>query len=446
MTIVAVEILLLTLLLVTNGVFAMTEIAIVSAKRGQLSRLSAEGNRGAQVALNLLEEPNRFLSTVQIGITLVGVLSGAFGGAHLASRLVPVLSQISWLKPLAEEIAFGLVILLLTYLSLVIGELVPKRVAMLRPEAIAVVMSRPMNLLSMVASPAVSFLSWSTDRLLRLSGIRVEKEQKVTKEEVSVLVREGVVTGSLDRTESRMIEGVLRLDVIDAAQIMTPKPLTFWLRSNQSHSEVWHKLVASRQEYFPLQEGDEPLGVVSKKSLYAQLAAGLPVQFRDLVIEPLLVPEQQSALVLFETFRSTGVHVALVLDEFGRTVGMVTLEDLLEAVVGELPSREERRQPLLVRRDDNSYLAEAVIDIGKLSEELQGFILPDGAGDAFQTLAGFFLHRIQCWPKEGDCIEHGAWRMEIIDMDEQRIDKILLTRVPEHDSSARRSAPREEAV
>ncbi|HEX8372713.1 MAG TPA: hemolysin family protein [Chthoniobacterales bacterium] len=432
MTVILIEILLIFVLLVFNGVFAMTEIALVSAKRGRLQVAADGGDAGAAKALTLMEAPNRFLSTVQIGITLVGILAGAFGGANIADRLAGSLAPIPLIGGAADQIAFSIVIVLLTYFSLVIGELVPKRLAMQRPEGISATMSRPMAALAAAASPVVNFLSWSTDALLGLFGVKPEKEKGVTRDEVTVLIREGMVSGSIGRAESEMVAGVFDLNDLEVAGIMTPRTRILWLRQDAAHAEVWHKIVASGCSHFPIFEEtrDRVAGVVSVKALYAQLAGGVDVHFADVMTQPLFVPERQRAIRLLESFQKTGVHVAFAVDEFGSVAGMVTLLDVLEAIVGDLPARDGQKAAEIKQRADGSWLLDAIVDIETLTEKLTSFPLPDGAGENFQTLGGFLTDRLGRVPREGDIFSHDGWELEVLDMDGHRVDKVLATETP----------------
>ncbi len=426
------EISLILVLLVCNGLFAMTEIAIVSSRRGLLQTRAERGNKGAARALELSDAPNRFLSTVQIGITLVGIFAGAYGGASLSARLSEILRPMGFLGPFVEEISFAIVIGTLTYLSLVIGELVPKRLAMKYPEAIASMMSGPMSALSRIASPFVTLLSWSTSSLLKLCGVRESEDSKLSREELTVLIREGMVAGGVERSESRMMEGVLGFDKLEAYDIMIPRPKMVWIERDETHSEAWPRIVKSTQTFFPVYHGqrDNLVGVVSVKDCYAQLAAGVDVHFQNVMQPPLLVPEVQKASLLLEDFRRTGHHAAFVVDEFGGVIGMVTLIDLMEAIVGDVPSKEERLSMPIKQRKDGSWLIDGLFEIEKLETFLKGFQRPPGAGDEYQTLAGWFSQRLARVPAEGDLIEESGWRFEIIDMDGIRVDKVLAMRLP----------------
>ncbi len=432
MTSTLFEIALILVLLLCNGLFAMTEIAIVSSRRGILQARAEGGNKGAARALKLAESPNRFLSTVQIGITLVGIFAGAYGGASLSARLAEVLRPLGFLGAFVEEVSFAVVIGMMTYLSLVIGELVPKRLAMKYPEGIASMMSGPMSGLSRVAAPFVSLLSWSTSALLRLCGVKESEENKLSREELTVIIREGMVAGGVERSESRMMEGVLGFEKLEAYDIMIPRPKMVWIERDENHAEAWPRIVKSVQTFFPVYHGqrDNLVGVVSVKDCYAQLAAGIEVRFQNIMQPPLLVPEVQKASLLLEEFRRTGHHAAFVVDEFGGVVGMVTLIDLMEAIVGDVPSKEERLSMPIKQRKDGSWLIDGLFEIEKLESFLKGFEKPEGAGDEYQTLAGWFSQKLARVPAEGDILEECGWRFEIVDIDGIRVDKVLAMRLP----------------
>ncbi|NLT70627.1 MAG: HlyC/CorC family transporter [Verrucomicrobiaceae bacterium] len=428
------ESLLILLLLLLNGVFAMTEIAIVSSRRGILESLAEKGSAGAARALELADDPNRFLSTVQIGITLVGILAGAFGGARLVQKLSPEIARLPGVGPYAEEISFAVVIGLITYLSLVLGELVPKRLALRYPEPIAVAMAGTMMRVSKMTAPVVSLLSVSTGLLLRLFGVKEEnREERMSRNEFTVLVREGLVTGSTHHAESHMIEGVFEFGELDVYDIMIPRPKMVWIAQDATHAEMWPHIIRSTQEVFPIYEGhrDNLVGAISVKEIYAQLAAGAEISFRHLMSPPLLVPETQKASTLLETFRTSGQRAAFVLDEFGGVSGMVTLIDLMESIVGDVPSKQEQLVLGVRFRSDGSCLIDGFFEIEKLERHLEGFQPPEGAGTEFQTVAGWFLQALTRIPEEGEVMEESGWSFEILDMDSNRVDKVLATPLPE---------------
>lgn len=434
MTEIAAEVGIILVLLMVNGVFAMTEIAVVSARKARLRRLAEQGDGNARIALELAESPNRFLSTVQIGITLVGILAGAFGGATLAAKLASAIGQVSLLAPHADTIAFAVVVAGITTCSLVLGELVPKRFGLSNPEGIAMAMARPMNRLSRVAGPLVSFLSVSTEFLLRLLGFNPGKEVAVSEEEVRVMMQEGVRAGAFNQVESQIVHSALELDQLTVSGIMTPRPKVIWLNQDDSHDQVWHKIVVSNHSHFPVYQGnrDNTVGIVSVKAIYANLAAGAGVRLKDLTIAPLVVPASQTVLQLVETFKQSGKHIALVTDEFGGIVGLVTLNDVMEAVVGEFPSQDERARPAATKRPDGSWLVDAMIDLEELEKALPRFKFGGDAYTEYQTLAGYLVKAFGRLPKEGETFESQGYVFEILDMDRHRVDKVLVVpRAPE---------------
>jgi putative hemolysin len=322
------------------------------------------------------------------------------------------------------------VIGILTYLSLVIGELVPKRLAMKYPEAIASAMSGPMAALSNVASPVVSLLSWSTGALLKFFRVRETDDSGISREELTVLVRQGMTTGSINRMESRMMEGVIGFEKLVAYDIMIPRPKIIWIEKDAKHEEVWPVIMCSTQGVFPVYQSrrENLVGVVSIKDIYGQLAAQKTVDFASIMKAPLLVPETQKASVLLETFRKTGQRAALVLDEFGSVMGMVTLIDLMETIVGDVPSMEEQMAMPVRQREDGSWLIDGLFEIEKLPERLEGFVLPEGGGDEFQTVSGWLVKELERIPVEADRVSAGEWTFEVIDMDSIRVDKVLAVR------------------
>jgi putative hemolysin len=424
------EISLVFVLLLANGVFAMTEIAIVSSRKGLLQTMADKGNKGAARAITLSENPNRFLSTVQIGITLVGIVAGALGSGTVAMRLAEIIKVVPLIGDYAQPISLAIVIGILTYLSLVIGELVPKRLAMKYPERIASRMSGPMASLSTMASPVVSLLSWSTGGLLKLFGVRETEESGMSREELTVLVRQGMTTGSINASESRMMQGVIGFEKLVAYDIMIPRSKIVWIEQDANHEDVWSTIMHSTQSVFPVyhERRENLVGAVSIKDIYGQLAAGNKISFSGIMHPPLLVPETQRASLLLETFRKSGQRAAFVLDEFGSVIGMVTLIDLMETIVGDVPSMEEQLTMPVKQREDGSWLIDGLYEIEKLPERLEGFHLPEGGGDEFQTVSGWFMHELKRVPKETDRITAGEWSFEVIDMDSTRVDKVLATK------------------
>ena len=433
MNTIAFELAVILVLLLANGLFAMSEIAVVSARKARLRQRAEAGNSAARAALELAENPNRFLATVQVGITLVGTLAAAYGGANLAEHLADVLARVSWLKALAEPASLALVVACIALVSLVIGELVPKRLGLANPEGIASTIAGPMNALSRFASPVVAFLGWCTDVTLKLFRIEARPDAVVTEEEVKLLVREGTRAGVFHPSEPAMVEGVLALDRLTVGQLMTPRAKIIWINVQDPHEAIWHKVVVSGHTTFPVYEGnrDRVIGVVTVKAIYANLAAGIPPRVRDLMTPPLVVPTSQRASALLETFKRSGKHLALVADEFGSIVGLLSLHDIMEAIIGELPSPDERLKPRAKRRDDGSVLVDALIEVEEFDRAVPEFKLPPPALRGYQTFAGFLMQHLGHIPTEGEAFDWGEFRVEVIDMDGHRVDKVLLMRRPE---------------
>jgi putative hemolysin len=311
-----------------------------------------------------------------------------------------------------------------------VGELVPKRLAMKFPETIASAMAGPMAGLSTMASPVVSLLSWSTGGLLKLFGVRETEESGMSREELTVLVRQGMTTGSINATESRMMQGVIGFEKLVAYDIMIPRSKIVWIEQGAKHEDVWPMIMRSTQGVFPVYHGrrENLVGAVSIKDIYGQLAAGEPISFPAIMHPPLLAPESQKASVVLDTFRTSGQRAAFVLDEFGSVTGMVTLIDLMETIVGDVPSKEEQLTMPVKQREDGSWLIDGLFEIEKLPERLEGFVMPEGGGDEFQTVSGWLMSELGRVPKETDRITAGDWTFEVIDMDSTRVDKVLAMR------------------
>lgn len=421
------EILLIFLLLVLNGVFAMSEIAVISARRTRLQQLAEEGNKSAATALELASHPDRFLSTVQIGITLIGIMAGAFGGAALAEDIVPIFDNLPFLRPYSEALAVGLVVLATTYFSLVIGELVPKRLALLQPERIASLVAPSMRRLSRLASPAVKILTISTGAVLRLLGVRSTMEQPVTEEEIKSLVAQGAKAGMIEEAERDIVESVFRLGDRQVDELMTPRTAVIWLDINDPPEIIEQEIITSNHSRFPVCDGelDEVLGVVLGKDLLVRKLQDQPLDLRPLLQRPLMVPESLPALRLLERFKQTGMHLALIIDEYGGVEGLVTINDILEAIVGDVPDLNEPEEPLAVKREDGSWLIDGLIPIREFEDMLHVDTFAD-EGD-FLTLGGFVLDQLGRIPMAGDHFNWGQMRFEIVDMDGHRIDKVLVS-------------------
>lgn len=419
------QIMFIIFLTIANGVFSMSEIAIVSARKARLQQWVNEGNAKARVALDLADSPNRLLSTVQIGITLIGILAGVVGGATISEELSARLVSIPLLSPYSEAIALGIVVLGITYLTLVIGELVPKRIALHNAERIACTMAAPMRVLSQIASPAVYLLSISTDAVLRILGIRPVAETPVTEEEINILIEQGMKAGTFEEAERDMVERVFLLGDLRVGALMTPRTEIVWLDIDDSPEEILRKIADSGNSRFPVGQGslDNILGIVQVKDMLGR-NMGKPADLKASLRRPLFVPESTHALKVLELFKQSGIHISLVVDEYGSVQGLVTLNDILEEIVGDIPSIEELEEPQAVQREDGSWLLDGMLPVNDLKDIFSIKELP-GEG-IYQTLGGFVLMHMGRIPHEGNHFEWGELRFEVVDMDKNRIDKVLV--------------------
>jgi len=431
MSSVLTEILIVFVLLLANGVFAMTEIAVVSSRKARLKKLADAGSGRARTALELAEDPTRFLSTVQVGITLVGTLAAAVGGTRLSGKLAVWLTERApGLGNYAEWISLFVVVGALTYFQLIIGELVPKRIGLNNPESKAMIMAGPMRKLSRLALPFVWFLTLSTNGVLKLLGLGKEKDEPPSEEEVTHLIEQGTTAGVFHEAERAMVEGVLRLDEKPVTEIMTRRTKIVWLDVDDTDEVNWRKIVASGHSLFPVYEGtrDHVLGMVAVKALWANSAIGLRNPLRDHLTQPQYVPQTINVVQLLESFKKSGKHLALVTDEFGSIQGIVTLIDVMEAIVGDLPEPGDRKAPAAVQRDDGSWLVDGSMDIHEFKRLFSLGQLPGEEDDDFQTVGGFLLDRFGRIPTASEWLEWSDWRFEVVDMDRHRVDKILVSR------------------
>jgi putative hemolysin len=428
---IGTEVLFIILLTIVNGVLAMSEISLVSARKVRLRQQALAGDRGAQAALDLASSPGRFLSTVQIGITLVGILAGAFGGATLAEELAAYVARIPVLAPSSEAIGIVIVVIGITYLSLIFGELVPKQLGLNAPEKVAAVLARPLKILSKVSAPAVFVLEGSTRLVLRLLGTRPSDDPPVTEEELKHLLTQGTRAGVFEEGEQQIVSRVLRLGERRVGELVTPRSAMVALDVDAPPEVSWAKIADSPHFYFPVYEGvpDRILGLISVKDLWRRLAAGEKPDLRELLQEPVYLPEGIPALRALDRLRETRSQLALVLDEYGGIEGLVTLHDLLRAMVGELPTHEDQESPA-VRREDGSWLLEGRLSIAELADHLDLTTAAVEELESFQTLGGFVMGRIGHVPATGDRVEWAGWHFEVIDMDNRRIDKVLAYRKP----------------
>jgi putative hemolysin len=421
------ELSIIVVLVLINGVFAMSEVALLSARRVRLEQRAHEGNKGARAALALLSDPNNFLSTVQIGVTMVGVFAGAFGGATLARQVQPALAP--FLGAYSEQVAFGLVVAFITYLSLILGELVPKRIAINSPERISSLVARPMNMLARAGKPLVMLLSASTNLLLWLLRVKATTEPTVTEEEVRALIDQGTQSGVFDPREAKLLDAIFHLADRRVSALMTPRSEIEWIDVEKGVEVAVDVVLKSQLWRFPLCAGslDRVVGVLNGKDLLCQkLKHGDSKDLRALAHPPILVPESMNCLRALEEMKQSPATIAFVIDEYGGVQGIFTTSDLLVAIAGDFHPSDVTEQPI-VRRDDGSYLVDAAIDPIALKKLLKVKKLPNE--DRFHTLAGFMMEHFREMPHVSDHFTWNGFRFEVVDMDGHRIDRVLISQV-----------------
>jgi putative hemolysin len=418
------ELAIAVILIVLNGVFALSELAIVSARRPRLKTLADNGRVGAAKALALAESPGRFLSTVQIGITLVGILAGAFSGAALGERVTDVFLARGMPEWAAEALGYGLVIGAITYCSVVIGELVPKHLALRNAEGIACAMAPSMAFLSRAAAPVVWLLDASTRLVFRLFGRTTDNANAVTEEEIKTIVAEAENAGVIEVDERRMISGVLRLGDRAVRGVMTPRTDVDWIDLTDDEAEIQKSLIETPHSRVPVADGDADnmIGVIQSRELLASLLAGQALDLRAHVRTAPVVPDTLDALDALNVLREAEVPMALVHDEYGHFEGVVTPADILDAIAGAFRSDEETSEPESVQREDGSWLLAGWMPADEMAEQL-GIALPENRN--YETVAGLVIGELQHLPATGETIETLGWRFEVIDMDGRRIDKVL---------------------
>ena len=423
------DITLLVILILINGVFAMAEIAVVSARKARLQRLADDGSLGAHSALALHMEPSTFLSTIQVGITTIGILSGAIGESALADPLTVWLSQFPLIEPYARSLALTIVVMGLTYFAVVVGELVPKRLGLMAPETISSLISRPMIWLSRVGRPLVWLLSSSSDLLLRLTGARRKDEPPVTDEEIRALMGQGAEAGVFHQSEQEIVSNVLRLDDQRIEAIMTPRKDIYTLDLNAPDAEIRAGIADSPYTRIVVcRDGPENIvGILRTTDLLKAAMAGEPLDILPSLHPPLYVPAGVTTTQLLENFRNARLQSALIVDEYGELQGLVTLTDVLTSIVGELPSGDMSSDQDVVKREDGSWLMDGGISVERLKSVLEMEAdLPGEEENAFNTLGGFVMHMLGRIPAVADHLDWGDYRFEVMDMDKNRVDKVLV--------------------
>lgn len=429
------DILIILVLILLNGVFAMSELALVSAKRMRLERRAEEGSRGARAAIALADNPSHFLSTVQVGITLIGIFTGAFGEASLVQRLRPQIEAIGVLAPYSYEIALFIVVLGITFVSIILGELVPKRIAMRHPETMATLIAPPLNMLSVIMSPFVKVLSLTTEAIVRLLGIHDAKEDAPTEEDIAGMFKEGTDAGLFEKTEYDIVSRALRLDDRHLKALMTPRVDLVMIDLDAERRDILELISCHTYSRFPVYRGDRAqiLGYIKVRDLLAQSVRHgslEAVNIEHAVSETLFVPETVSAMVLLELFKKNRAELALIVDEYGDIQGMVTLSDVMSALVGDVTVIGEENDPDAVQRQDGSWLLDGGVDLDRFRDLMNTSVrFPDEGTGAYHTLAGFVLYQFGYIPKASEYFDWDSYRIEVVDMDGNRIDRLMVSQL-----------------
>lgn len=421
---------LIFILFIFNAIFAMYEIAMVAARKTRLQLRMEAGNTGAKLALELLADRNQqYLSTVQIMITLIDTLAGGIGGATLANPLAVQLAKVPWLAPQADLISLILVVTVITYFSIVMGELIPKRLAVSKPEAVVSRLSPVIYYMTKIFRPLTKLLSFSTNVGLKILNINTDKGPSITEEEIKGFIEEGRDLGVIEEAEQEMFSSIFRFGDRRVEAIMTPRMEMAWIDINTSIAEIWQQIMETPHSRIPVADGDldNVLGYIQIRDLLGHTMNEPDLDLRDYIQEPIYVPENMAALKALDNIQTSGVHLAMVVDEFGGITGMVTDYDILEAIVGEIPEDSADTDSLAFQREDGSWLFDGLIVIDELKEILNFSDMPDEEKVGYQTLSGFIMSQLGRIPKTGAKFRYGDYEFEVVDMDGRRVDRVLVT-------------------
>ncbi len=420
--------LIILFLIVINSFFVLSEIAIITARKPRLSKKANEGSRQAKIALQLANQPQRTLSTIQIFITLVGFIAAAYGGAELSDPLSEYYSRYVFTRRYANYLGIATVIVATTYLSLVIGELVPKSIALQIPEKVALIVSPVILFLNWLATPLVWILQISTKIFLKLLFIKKTKDPPITEEELQLMIEQGSEHGVIDESESQMMKGVFRIGDRKVSSLMTHRNDIVWIDSKSSEEEIYSIMRSSIHSSFPVCDGDldKIIGVVFIKDIAVQIADHKQININSILKRPLFVPETMAALELLELFKTSRNHTGFITDEFGVLHGVVTFHDILEAIVGDLPLSEHETEADLIYRNDGSILVDGSKQIDEVLEEISIKDVKESDLGNYKTLGGFMMHRLGRIPHTTDCFEFKGYIFEVMDMDGKRVDKVLI--------------------
>lgn len=420
---------IIVLLILANGLFAMSEIAVVTARKTRLRVQAEEGNTLAQAALKLAEKPEDFLSTIQVGITLINILAGVFGGAAVARDIEPYIATWPVVGAYSRLVSQGLVVIVITYLTLVMGELIPKQIGLSYAERVSMRIARPMQVLAFLAAPLVRLLSFSTRLIMRILPLQPSTEPVVTAEEVQILVEQGRESGVFEPINEEMVEQVFRLSERRVNDLMTPRPDVVYIDLEYPADKIRSIIIENRHSRYPVMEGDEDnvVGIVLARDLLAQVLSDQPLDVHSLLRPALIVPEGLPVLEVLERFKNDKAQLAIIIDEYGELQGLMTFNDLLEEIVGDVPEVGDPSDPEAIQRDDGSWLIDGMFPIDEFKEMFNIKALPEEAENYYQTIGGLIMIHLGRVPQEGDSFELEKIRFEVIDMDWRRVDKVLVT-------------------
>lgn len=418
-------------LILLNGVFAMAETAVVASRNSKLKLMAKDGSENAQAALELSSSPNRFLSTIQIGITLIAIFAGAFGEATIASSFEKIFSSIPFISSYANALALVVVVAGISFLSLVFGELFPKRVALSSPEKIATIVAKPMNLLSILARPGVNLLSNSTDFLLNVFGIKHGNELPVSEEEIRMLIKDGARAGVFNHVEKNIFERIFRLGDKKVSMIMTPKHEVVWIDIKNTDKEIRTLVTKNPFSYYPVCDDslDKVVGLLLTEEALTHFLTDKEIDLKKLLHKPIFIPESMEAIKVLELFKVTGIHMAIVIDEYGGMMGILSLTDVLEEIVGDIPSLDEVKDKDILERKDGTFLVDGLVSVSEFKEFFNVKKIPEDKTGSFQTVGGFVMDMMDKIPVPGDNFEWERFYFEVMDMDKNRVDKVLIKKI-----------------
>jgi putative hemolysin len=419
-----IEVVILVLLIILNGLFVMSEIALVSARKSRLEHMADRGDEKARIALDLANNPEVFLSAAQIGITLIAIITGVYSGERFGKDLQPYIEQVAFLKPYARTIGTSIVIIIVTFLTIIFGELIPKRIGMLKAERIARLVAAPMKVFAKSTHPIVWLLNKTSNLFFRLFNIRSLKDESVTEDEIKAIISEGTEQGTIEEAEQEIIERVFHLGDRNITSLMTHRSDIVWFELEDSEDTIKEKITKEPHTVYPICDGaiDNIKGIVSIKDLYVTPDN---VHFKTIMKPALFVPENNTAYQLLEKFKETKTHSCFVVDEYGSLLGLITLNDILEAIVGDIPQPDISDYEIR-EREDGSFLVDAQIPFYDFLTRFEKTEWMNEGEQEFDTLAGFILHELERIPQTGDKMEWRDFKFEILDMDAQRIDKVLV--------------------